>query len=82
MDVEEDKRAGTVTVDGFTVPGWISGRPCPKCGAGDVYHEELDAYFCPCCNVWLEENCGDPGCQYCAERPVRPLPDSAPGVGG
>ncbi|CCQ94827.1 hypothetical protein CULT_2070011 [[Clostridium] ultunense Esp] len=46
---------------------------CPECGAEKGYSVRFDAYFCPQCNEWLEEKCGDPYCDYCANRPNRPL---------
>jgi len=52
---------------------------CPDCGARKVYNEEFDAHFCPTCNQWLEERCGDRKCSYCSKRPAHPLPTSTQG---
>lgn len=46
---------------------------CPECG----HHEMLmyfrfDAKCCFFCDKWFSENCGDPDCPYCAERPDTP----------
>lgn len=40
----------------------------------DLYCEEFgfDARFCVHCDVWLESNCGDSGCEFCGGRPSRP----------
>lgn len=45
---------------------------CPHCGVAAERSEEHDAYYCPACNRWLEGKCGDPGCEFCSERPPRP----------
>jgi hypothetical protein len=37
------------------------------------YSEEYDAYYDDETNEWLETSCSEPGCSYCAARPVRPL---------
>lgn len=42
---------------------------CHPCVRNDIY----DAWFCPICNIWLEQKCGDSDCEYCKERPERPL---------
>jgi hypothetical protein len=36
------------------------------------YSEEYDAYFCPICNIWLEDRCNDPECEFCNIRPLTP----------
>ena len=45
---------------------------CPLCGGEASYSPAFDAFFCPGCDVWLEEACGDPGCPFCANRPAAP----------
>lgn len=79
-EISEDEQAGTVTVNGFTFYGSRADGRCPTCGEDDIYHERFDAYFCAHCNAWLEAGCSDPGCEYCADRPDRPLP--VPPLGG
>lgn len=37
------------------------------------YNEEYDAYYCPKCNTWLEDKCHDSECEFCSNRPDRPL---------
>lgn len=37
-----------------------------------TYNETFDAYFCKTCDRWLEKNCGDKACEFCASRPDKP----------
>jgi hypothetical protein len=37
------------------------------------YSEDHDAYFCRDCNVWTETGCSDVRCNFCRDRPARPL---------
>ena len=56
------------------------GAICEFCGGSlqysmceqDERHWGYDALFCPACDAWREPACPEPGCSYCAERPVRP----------
>lgn len=46
-----------------------------KCGCEDgtkEYNEKYDTYYCKKHNVWLEEKCPDPLCEYCSIRPNKP----------
>jgi hypothetical protein len=71
MDSEHD----AVTIDGNRIPGWISeSARCGTCGASKVYHADHGTLFCPECNVWSEEVCGDQSCAFCKDRPSVPLP--------
>ena len=46
---------------------------CPTCGSKLVYNEYYNADFCPKCDLWLSEKCGESECGFhCAERPDRP----------
>ena len=45
---------------------------CPFCGSKIKYSERFDAKYCHFCDVWLEQACSDPTCEYCAYRPMRP----------
>jgi hypothetical protein len=47
---------------------------CNRCGQAVDYCSELDASFRPKCNRWREDKCRDPRCQFCSQRPARPLP--------
>jgi hypothetical protein len=38
------------------------------------YSEKYDARYDPEKNEWLESACGDPDCEYCVNRPEKPLP--------
>lgn len=38
-----------------------------------IYSEEYDAYYDEDTNEWLEEVCGDSECEYCKNRPKRPM---------
>ena len=38
-----------------------------------TYSEEWDAWYDPNKNEWLERTCDDPTCEYCVNRPERPL---------
>jgi hypothetical protein len=44
-----------------------------QCGCPVEYSHEYDAYYCPACNRWLEGQCGDLDCEFCAGRPTRPV---------
>lgn len=46
---------------------------CPFCNSNSFYSQKYDAYYCNECNIWLEPKCTDEGCQFCKNRPVRPI---------
>jgi hypothetical protein len=50
---------------------------CSRCGRAAERSDKHDAYFCPACERWLEAECGDPNCEFCAGRPARPLQSEA-----
>jgi hypothetical protein len=56
-----------------TIPGNILPETCGKCCTAIIYSSYADSKLCGKCNEWLESNCGDPECDYCRERPERPL---------
>jgi hypothetical protein len=37
------------------------------------YSEKYDAYYSTLRNEWLDDPCDDPECEYCPNRPSRPL---------
>lgn len=37
------------------------------------YCDENDSYYCAQCNIWLEEQCSDIECNFCASRSDVPL---------
>lgn len=45
---------------------------CKNCGEIASYNERFDSFFCKDCNVWLESQCDDEHCSYCAHRPLTP----------
>ena len=38
-----------------------------------VYSEEYDAYYDEDTNEWLDDKCDDPTCEFCMNRPERPV---------
>lgn len=46
------------------------------CNTDDVlrYSEEYDSNYNVKTNEWTESTCGDPACEYCSNRPEKPLP--------
>ena len=46
---------------------------CALCNHTLDYSEPHDADYCAHCNDWREENCEDPECEYCKDRPEKPL---------
>jgi hypothetical protein len=38
-----------------------------------VYDEKYDSYYCSECWKWVEKICSDEKCQFCSNRPKRPL---------
>jgi hypothetical protein len=46
------------------------------CGEELVYYMQYDWLICPTCNVGKEKGCSDPNCNYCRNRPERPLTDA------
>ena len=47
-------------------------RTCDRCVADLLYCDVHDADYCPVCDRWVENGCGDPDCTYCAGRAARP----------
>lgn len=48
------------------------GKTCPCCFGLPVLIEKYDAYGCPFCDRWLEEQCESPTCSFCVNRPTKP----------
>jgi hypothetical protein len=57
----------------WKIGGCIIKRKCDICGAFMGYFDKYDMEFCPECNSWAREKCGDIDCPYCAKRPETPL---------
>jgi hypothetical protein len=49
-----------------------SSKSCEMCKKPSQYNERYDAYYCSDCEKWLEQECGDSKCFYCAKRPDKP----------
>lgn len=49
------------------------GMKCDKCLQLAKFSEHWDCYFCPKCNMWLEDKCYEPDCPYCKDRPEKPI---------
>lgn len=47
-------------------------KPCRKCDGPTYLSAKYDAEFCPFCRKWVDPGCGDPTCEYCAQRPKKP----------
>lgn len=72
--IKENKDEGKVFIDEIVINGFVDEKFCPKCQTNKAYFDDYDSYFCPNCNVWLESQCSDPTCEFCSERPNKPLP--------
>ena len=50
---------------------------CPICGQDSPKYSfwdgGFDAYYCKDCNEWIDEKCFDPECEFCKDRPEKPL---------
>ena len=42
------------------------------------YSEKYDAYYDAETNQWIDSKCSDPNCEFCVNRPERPLPEKDP----
>lgn len=38
-----------------------------------AYSEEYDTYYNEETNEWIEDKCDDPNCEFCINRPDKPL---------
>ncbi len=66
-----------VEINGDQIDGWVDDALCVACANKRIYYNNFDAFFCADCNIWLESNCSDPACEYCRNRPDKPLPSLA-----
>ncbi len=70
----ENDTDATVTIDGRVMSGFITpDEPCNDCGSVTAFSLGYWSPFCPKCNKWLRECCGDPTCLFCMYRPRVPL---------
>ena len=42
------------------------------CQVPKKYSDQYDCYYCEPCNIWSEDKCNDPECEFCNLRPVTP----------
>lgn len=54
----------------------IAPNHCPACDTPRSYSHRYDAYYCQPCDTWLEDQCRDPGCEFCPDRPEKPSVDT------
>ena len=70
----EDIKGKLVASNGSVIPRLEVEQACPTCKTKLIYSESHDALFCAACNEWREHPCcGDPSCEYCGGRPLKPL---------
>ncbi|MBD8026958.1 hypothetical protein H9636_09855 [Ureibacillus sp. Re31] len=70
-------RNGVVIVNNFEIVGFVDEENnCMICEMNLIYYEDYDAYICPKCNRWTETKCSDSNCNYCINRPEKPLPNT------
>jgi len=48
-------------------------KSCSKCNEKLFLNDEYDAYYCAYCNEWIEKKCSSESCEYCRERPDKPI---------
>jgi hypothetical protein len=58
-------------------PDWalwrVKGSSCQVCRRSILWFDaNWDAEYCPICDEWRRDPCGDPHCEYCSRRPERP----------
>lgn len=73
MKIIEDEKNGDVIINSIKIEGFVWDEKCKICNNFLIYSDKYDAYFCAYCNVWVEPKCGDPNCEYCKNRPDKPL---------
>ena len=72
-NIIKGKENGVLFINGQKFDGIIDDMPCPKCSEFRIYSDDFDAYFCAACNEWLESACSDTTCEFCKDRPDKPL---------
>lgn len=55
-------------------PNWYTYSDTTTTVKPYPYSEKYDAYYNEETNQWLESRCDDPTCEFCVDRPTRPLP--------
>lgn len=67
------EKENKIEVNNYEFEGFIDDQRCNECNQIQMYYDKYDAYFCPNCNLWKEKSCNDPECEYCRNRPSKPL---------
>lgn len=73
MKIIEYNNSEKAIIDNLKIDGFVTGKKCSKCNNKLIYYKKYDSHFCANCNEWTEKSCGDPNCEFCANRPNRPL---------
>ncbi|NLK23159.1 MAG: hypothetical protein GX309_04030 [Clostridiales bacterium] len=73
MKIFEDLESDEVIINNKRIEGFILDEKCSKCDNFLILYEKYDAYFCAYCNEWKEDTCGNSNCEFCRDRPDKPL---------
>ncbi len=73
MEIFEDTDNEIVIINNVKIEGFMLEEECDKCNNFLILYEKYDAYFCAYCNEWKEDTCGSTNCEFCKDRPERPL---------
>lgn len=46
---------------------------CKTCGFKSKYSHKYDAFYCANENKWMEKKCGSKECEFCKDRPIKPV---------
>lgn len=50
----------------------FKGQYMKKCKHNLKYNSQWDSYFCDKCDIWTDDQCRDPACMFCPDRPKKP----------
>ena len=73
MKILGDLQNDEVIINWKRIEGFILDEECDKCHNLLILYEKYDAYFCASCNEWKEDTCANPNCEFCKDRPEKPL---------
>lgn len=73
IEIQQNDEKGIVKIGDIEIDGFVMDERCSDCGNKKIYYEKYDAKFCSKENKWLEGACHDLNCEYCKDRPKRPL---------
>ena len=75
MDIRWSEEENIIYIGDHKIYCYPMGNEvCQVCGFPKMYYEEYDALFCPVCNIWFDEGCGNADCEFCGNRPAFPVP--------